>query len=302
MVVMSVNKMNNKVIKPEPGNPPTPSPITERSPNDLGTALGDAGRLGMDGATSGEDSEGEFVQIRNCPAPQAPPPTAPCPGTPDSPPINSSSYIPQQKAKDMRPLALPNVPTRGVERRHAGWHPQIEASSLTGVRYPRPPPRTDLAGPEPRGWDTAKRGGRQYNIGDPRDRRMVTPLPGVLRSHKKWDKKFPFSGSYSKKRPREDDAARKLKVIEKFRMNSDQNPKDILKDLRSRNMAETLPQCCAAVASQLMRPYRIEGIKRFTSEDSDILECVFLPAMKRFATFLSLGWSLEAWGSKHPIY
>ena len=326
MHIIGINKLKEKPVKLEPAPPtaaPDPAPVQDSEVTEI--PIGGAGPLGMNAISSCEDSDVEIQQRRGLQkqpsnqrdndqkevdsrepsSPRAPATLPSRPGTPASPPLNPMSYMPQQRAVDMLPVRHRNLAdlsqNRPPERRTARWDASVEASNLYGVQYPRPDPRTNVASHEPRGFDSRKRGGRQYNLEAPRDRGLVPSrsnapaLPPSSKFHPS-----PSLRCLVRKRKREDDAdfERKMRVIKKFQMSSSIKPRDALMNLRERNMGEKLPECCAAVASRLMRPYRIEGIKRFTSEDSDILECVFLPAVRRFATFLSLGFSLEVWGSK----
>ena len=326
MDIISINKVKKKPVKLEPA-PPTaaPGPAPIRDPEVTEIPPGDAGPVGMNGISSCEDSDVEIQQqkglreqpsnqrdndqkdadSRKSSSPNALVTQPDRPGTPTSPPLNPLSYAPQQRAVDMLPgrhkISANSLPSRSPVRRKARWDDCVETSNLYGVQYPRPNLRADVASHEPRGYDSRKRGGRQYNLDAPRDRCLVPSLPdaSVMPTSRKFHPP-PRLRCLVRKRKREDDSdfERKMRVIKKFQMSTSIKPRDALMNLRERNMGEKLPECCAAASSRLMRPYRIEGIKRFTTDDSDILECIFLPAVRRFATFLSLGFSLEVWESK----
>ena len=292
--IITRNVMKDKGIKLEPTRaPPPPVPAVEYSPNGPCEGVSPAAALpvgmnGLGGWSSGGDSDDGAARD------EAPGGHGNDPGTPPSPPLHPLSHDPQKRVEEFpyRPLG-PHTTAR--------WHPQVQSADRAGTPYPRPAPRTDFAGHEPRAWDPSRRGARQYGLEDVRDRGMITPRldafgePPVHRRVPLPPKK---PKSILKKRPRDEDVERKLRVIKRYQFDTDQNPKDILKALKDQGLAKTLPVCCATVASQLMKPHRIEGIKRFTSENSDVLEVIFLPSVRKFATFLSLGFSLEVWKSE----
>ena len=215
------------------------------------------------------------------------------PDTPPSPPLQPIPHAQRAQKTHRAPRSLGPY-TKGQ------WHPQVMSVDERGTQFKHPTWRMDHLGHEPRADDPSRRGARQHNVGDLRDRRLITAPPDA-HGEPYDNRKVPLPTKKPKrasKRPRGIDIDRKLKVIKRYLLNDDQNPIDILKALKNRGMGATLPECCAAVASQVMKPYRIQGIQRFTSKDSDVLEVIFLPAVRRFATFLSLGFSLEAWKSK----
>ena len=291
--IISVNVLKDKKIKTEHTRakvttPPMPVPSVEYSPNGGGTSPAAALPLGMNGQggwSSGEDSDNGAAWDEAPVRPDC------CPDTPPSPPLHPLSHVPQERAEKTpdRPLGPHTT---------AQWHPQVQSTNHANTPYPRPA-RRDYIGHEARAWDPSRRGVRQYDVEDARDRGMITPRPDAFGEPHVF-RRVPLPPKKLKsilKRPRDDDVERKLRVIKRYQLDTDQNPKDVLKALKDQGMANTLPVCCAKVTSQLMRPYRIEGIKRFTSENIDVLEVIFLPSVRRFATFLSLGFSLEVWKS-----
>ena len=289
--VIQPNIQKKVTIKPEPSTAsamPVPSP--ER-PSPKKVPL----RCGMDGTPISVDSDEDLDNTDQKTPPKAP---EPCPGTPPSPPLHPGVHDPQRRGSESSVARMP--PPRQAGWRKGIWHPQLESVNGAGEPHERVSPRSDYVGTEPRGHDPTRRGVRQFNLGDTRDTRMVTARPdtpveplasrGVPTSARR--------ATHARKRPRDADSVRKLKVIKRFQLNEDLDPNEVLKSLKRRGLGNTMPTCCAAVASQLLKPFRIEGIKRFTSDESDVLECIFMPAVKKYATFLSLGYSLEVWESK----
>ena len=240
------------------------------------------------GGFPGYDSDGELIVEAD--GNSAAPDSSPAPEYLPDPRGELKPYI--QKSGE-HPFVARNPAGEGYRDIHprskSEPHFQIEKVRRTGFR-------TDFEGFEARGWDDKKRGNSQFDLSAKKARLKVTPAHGSIKSgvptpvHTVAPK--PGRAPSSSHSTSQSTSERRIAVLKRF-VGKDVDPIKMLENLKVSGDGGSLQPCCAAAVSRMLSPYRIEGVKRLTSENQDIIEIIILPAIRNVSTFLSLAFTVD---------